>query len=300
MIPKRICQILIFLLGFICLSCFAVENNNQTNNSQTNNNQTNSTQTNNNNPQDDDETYYGDEDQQAESTVTMPDPYEKFNRVMFAFNEVLDKYFMRPISNVYNKIMPAPLNICIDNVFTNFGDVPDVAQDLLQANFYQATADAWRLGLNSTIGIAGLFDVADKMGLPDNDQDFGLTLAKWGLTKVNYLVVPFAGPSSDRDVLGYPADWFTSVYPYIGDVRLRNSLIVLRYVDLRAKYMRFQKTFDEMALTDPYILMRNLYAQRRDYEIKRNNKLNDPYSAEQETAQVNAAAEGEDEYYLDE
>ena len=106
------------------------------------------------------------------------DPDETFNRPMFVFNDWLDKLILKPIAILYTKITPKPLSKGISNVYNNIDTVPTVINDVLQGNFYQAVNDSWRLAINTTIGVVGLFDVASSMGLePNNKQDFGLTLA---------------------------------------------------------------------------------------------------------------------------
>lgn len=207
------------------------------------------------------------------------DPLIKYNRFMFEVNEKLDKYIMKPAAELYNKIMPRPLNTGLDNVFHNFQAPKIIVNDALQANFYQATQDCWRLVLNTTVGVGGLFDVGDTLGLQYKPNDFGLTLAKWGYENSSFFVLPGLGPSTIRDTLTLPAEYVTTPQSYIDDVALRNSLRAVEILDKRAQLLRFQGVYDQMAL-DPYVFQRNAYLQRRSYLMERNKELDNPYTTQ--------------------
>lgn len=209
--------------------------------------------------------------------VTQKDPYERFNRVMFRFNDALDQFILKPVANVYNAILPKPITKGIGNIFANIDTIPTVFNDVLQANIYQATSDAWRLVINSTVGILGFFDVAAQIGLEPNKEDFGLTLAQWGYKDSNYLVVPFLGPSTPRDALGWPVDYYAfSIYPYIHPKIRRYELYALGVVSRRADLLRYQNVMEQLSV-DKYVFLRNAYMQRRAYLIQRNKELGDPY-----------------------
>jgi len=233
--------------------------------------------------------------QPEQPIIPLEDPYIKYNKSAFNFNTKMDEYIMRPVAGFYNDVMPRPLNLGFDNFFRNLGNVSDVVNDVLQANFYQASSDTWRLGVNSTAGIGGLFDVGTRIGLYDNPENFGLTLAKWGWVNSNYFIVPFMGPATVRDAVSLPVDYMISPYPYITTRFIPWGLVILRFIDKRAQLLHFQKVYDEMAL-DPYELMKSLYYQKRNYEIQRNNELSDPYTPKEEKK----LESDEDDYYLDE
>jgi|GEM_PF-564215 phospholipid-binding lipoprotein MlaA len=274
------------------------------------NNQTEKTDTQNN-----------DSDLTLQETSSPKDPLEPINRFIFGFNEQFDKLIFKPVAELYNKIVPRPMNIALDDFFNNLAEMPVIINDLLQANFYQATSDGWRLAINSTVGIGGIFDFASDAGLEKNDQGFGLTLAKWGYVQSNYFVVPFIGPSTIRDTISIPVYYYTTVFPLIDNVPVRNTMLGLRYVDLRARLLRFQSVYDQIAI-DPYVFMRSAYLQRRAYQIKRVSELDNPYtnalggmeqeeketSAEETTTTTASATEStaessttdnEEDYYLD-
>lgn len=214
---------------------------------------------------------------EAETTQINKDPFEKINRLMFHFNDIVDKSIVKPVALFYNKIVPKPLAKGVTNFFNNLDNVPTVANDVLQLNLYQAASDTWRLALNSTIGILGFFDVAKPMGLEPNVEDFGLTLAQWGYKNSTYIVLPFFGPSTIRDGLGIPVDYYLlSVYPHIENARNRYRLYALGVVDRRAQLLTFENVMEQAAL-DKYVFMRDAYMQRRKYLIQRNTELGNPY-----------------------
>ena len=131
------------------------------------------------------------------------DPFESMNRKIFAFNVVVDGLTVRPLAIVYTTLTPQFFRTGMSNALSNVQQVPTIANNLLQGNLGSALRNMWRLILNSSIGVGGLFDVATKMGLPVNHQDFGLTLAKWGAPKSPYLMLPLIGPSTFREAFAY-------------------------------------------------------------------------------------------------
>ncbi len=204
------------------------------------------------------------------------DPYEPFNRVMFTFNDWIDKLILKPVASVYNAVLPKPVTKSLSNFYSNIDNVPTIINDVLQFNFYQATSDSWRLLINSTVGIVGLFDVASHIGLEPNTEDFGLTLARWGYEKSNYLVLPFLGPLTVRDAIAWPINYqYMTIYPYINPVSTRYVLYGTGIVVRRAELLRYQDVFQQATL-DKYVFLRNAYMQRRAYLIERNKQLGDP------------------------
>ena len=137
---------------------------------------------------------------------TEGDPFESYNRAMFSFNEGLDEYLLRPVAEGYDAVMPKPVKTGISNFFSNIGDLFVILNDLLQFKFKQAIEDTSRFIFNSTIGLYGLIDVATPMGLPKHDEDFGQTLATWGVGDGPYIVLPFFGPRTMRGTAGFVAE----------------------------------------------------------------------------------------------
>jgi len=196
------------------------------------------------------------------------DPYEKINRKIFSFNDTLDTYFLVPVSQTYNKIMPKPLARGIHRFFNHLNLFPTVANDILQGNVYQATSDSWRFFVNTTAGLVGFYDVATEIGLEPNSQDFGLTLASWGYTDSSYLVLPFLGPSTVRDAFGLGVDaYLFNFYNYIDDTRTFYTLYALNIIDKRAYLLRYQDLYNQIAL-DRYTFIRDSYLNQRNNVIR--------------------------------
>ena len=191
------------------------------------------------------------------------DPFESFNRASYAFNHELDRFVLKPVSTVYDTVTPAPVKNGLLNVFANMGEVPIMANDLLQAHPIYALSDAWRFFINSTVGLGGIFDVASHMKLHRRYNDFGLTLAKWGVKHSPYLVIPFVGSSTFRDGLGLLVNLrYLTLWPLIEPTALRNSLFALDIISLRATLLDAENLMDQAAL-DPYVFIRSVYLQKR-------------------------------------
>lgn len=195
------------------------------------------------------------------------DPLEPLNRKIFCFNMALDRAIFRPVARAYDKVVPPPLACGIGNFFDNIDDITNIANEILQFKFYDAWSDVWRVGFNSTVGLFGFFDVATCAGLPKHHQDFGLTLARYGFVCSTYLMVPFFGPTTIRDSIGWFVDWnYLSIWPYIEPKSLRYGLYGLRLVHKRAMLLPADKLIDEAV--DPYIFVRDAYLQKRECDIK--------------------------------
>lgn len=211
---------------------------------------------------------------QAETpTAESSDGLSGYNRVVFRFNDFLDRNILKPVAELYNKLVPPPLHKGISNFFSNIDNIPTLVNDVLQLKIAQAANDAWRLTINSTVGIVGLIDVGSRMGLKAHHEDFGLTLARWGYKNSNYFVVPFFGPGTIRDIMGWPIDYFFfSVYPYISNDVVRYSIYGLGVVDRRSNLLQYNEVFEQVAV-DRYAFMRDAYLQHRKYQIDENAGL---------------------------
>lgn len=194
------------------------------------------------------------------------DPYEGFNRAMFSVNEVVDHYAARPVAQVYDHAVPLPVKAGVGNVFANAGDLWIGVNNALQGKFGDAGVDVSRLLINSTVGIFGLFDVASEMGLEKHEEDFGQTLAVWGVGDGGYLFWPVIGPRTLRDTAGWGADIYADPVGYTRAVSVRNSLNALRFVDIRASLLPADKVVEEAAM-DKYSYIRDAYLQRRRSQI---------------------------------
>jgi phospholipid-binding lipoprotein MlaA len=192
------------------------------------------------------------------------DTFEGFNRNMFYLNDRLDHYALRPVAVAYTKIMPNPLERGIGNFFSNLDEITNVVNDLLQGKFKQAGHDGGRFLINSTIGMAGIFDVAKRAGISKSDgEDFGQTMAVWGVAEGPYLMLPLMGPSTMRDAPSKFVDSLTNPFSYTDDVRTRNAA---RAVDLLTTRVSLLGV-DELASGDRYLFVRDVYLQRTRYLV---------------------------------
>lgn len=204
------------------------------------------------------------------ATVTHPtpqDPWESYNRSMYAFNDTVDKAVLKPIATGYDKLMPDPAQTCIHNIFNNVGDVWSAVNSFLQGRGVDFINTLGRVLFNSTMGLGGCIDVASMNGSKRIVNDFGVTLGVWGLDAGPYVVLPFLGSSTLRDssaLAGTLATGFSPMTPVmqIDDVPVRNSILGLYIVDTRANLLEADKLVDDIAL-DRYSFIRDAYLQRR-------------------------------------
>lgn len=198
------------------------------------------------------------EQSQQALTINKTDPYENFNRKVFVFNNAVDNYVAEPISNAYKWITPQFMQTGVFNFFNNLKNVNVVINDVLQAKFTQGAEDTGRFAINSTLGLAGLFDIAKQVGLEQNEEDFDQTLAVWGVPQGSYLVLPFLGPSTARGIPGAVFDTAANPASYVGmPVQLVSML------NTRASAEGALKFIDEAAL-DPYVFTRESFLQWRN------------------------------------
>lgn len=189
------------------------------------------------------------------------DPLESVNRPIYKFNEVSDRYVLKPVAKGYDYVTPRFVKKGVSNFFNNIDDIFTAANGLLQGKPKQAGADTARVLLNSTLGLAGLFDVASSVGLDRHDEDFGQTLGYWGLGSGPYLMLPLLGPTTLRDASRYPIDFYASPTGQIESTRVRNSLRALSIVDKRTRLFRFDALIEDAL--DPYAFVRDAYLQQR-------------------------------------
>ncbi|MDR0378649.1 MAG: VacJ family lipoprotein [Candidatus Accumulibacter sp.] len=189
------------------------------------------------------------------------DPFEGFNRVMFSVNEGLD-VVAKPVAEGYDAIVPGPVRTGIGNFFGNIADLWIALNNLLQGKITDGTSDVARVLVNSTLGIAGLFDVASDLGLEKHAEDFGQTLGKWGVAEGPYLYWPIIGPRNVRDTFGFAVDTSVDPVTHLRPVDTRNTLIGVRFIDLRASLLPTDKVI-EAAAFDKYSYIRNAYFQMR-------------------------------------
>ncbi len=200
------------------------------------------------------------------------DPIEGFNRVMFEFNDALDRVLLKPLAKGYRAVMPAPVDKGITNFFSNLDDVGSAINNLLQFKLKRSASDVGRIAVNSTVGILGFIDVASNMNLEKTGEDFGQTLGVWGVGPGPYIVLPLFGPSGGRDAIGRVADWITDPVTHVNPVEVKNSLIFIRTVDRRADLLGASRVVEEAAL-DKYEFMRDAYIQKRESDVSDGNLM---------------------------
>ncbi|MGI9229290.1 MAG: MlaA family lipoprotein [Gammaproteobacteria bacterium] len=197
------------------------------------------------------------------------DPYEKTNRSIYNFNDTLDRNIMRPVAEGYRKITPEPVRDSVTNFFDNLKYLNVMLNSFLQGKFNNGVSDTVRFVVNSTVGIGGLFDMATPVGLEEHQEDFGQTLAVWGVGQGAYLNLPFAGPNTSGNVPDYGSSYVTNPLSYVGGLFLF-PVALLNAVNSRANLLDASEFVDEAAL-DPYTFTREAYLQHRAFLIHDGN-----------------------------
>ena len=200
------------------------------------------------------------------------DPLAPFNERMFWFNLKLDHYILRPVAQGYAAIAPTPVRESVGRFFSNVNFIPRFANNLFQLRFPEAGGEVARFGINSTLGVAGFFDVADRwFGLKQHPNDFGLTLGYYGAPQGAYIVWPFLGPSTVRDTIGYAADgamwplpyfvpWYVSMAAGAG----KNAMEMINY---RSLHLNLFEDVDRYAI-DLYGAVQDGFLQRRAADLR--------------------------------
>lgn len=199
------------------------------------------------------------------------DPWENWNRKVHAFNMGVDKWTLRPVAKAYQFVMPKPLDKGVTNFFRNIGELPTSFNALLQGKPKSVGNALARFFINTTIGFFGLFDIAKEVGLERNPEDFGQTLATWGVPSGNYLVLPFIGPATPRSTSGLLVGGYTNPQNYLENRDLIYSLWALRVIDARADLL----DLEQLISGDSYVFMRTAYWQHRQYLIHDGNIADD-------------------------
>ena len=198
-----------------------------------------------------------------------PDPHQRLNRVIYGINDIGDKLILKPLSDVYVAIVPKPIRTGLGNAFDNLGYLNVILNDFLQGKVDQGLSDTGRMAVNTTVGVAGIFDVATKWGMPEHENDFGITLARWGVKDSGpYLVLPLYGPSTLRDVPGRGVSMVTNPLFWTSiPLAVSIPLDAASTAETRARLDDLIKFRDQAAI-DPYIFMRDGYLQRRRMQVE--------------------------------
>ena len=191
------------------------------------------------------------------------DPFEDFNRKTFNFNERIDEKVLKPIAKTYSKLPPNVKN-GVSNFFNNLEDVETSINQFLQGKPKKSLNDITRFFINSTIGLGGFIDVASKIGLERNEEDFGQTLAVWGVGQGPYIMLPGLGPSTLRDTLSRPISSFSSVTFHMTDTDVNITLKVIDAIETREKLL----DIESLLTGDKYAFVKDAYIQTINYETK--------------------------------
>lgn len=194
------------------------------------------------------------------------DPLEPMNRKVTAFNDLADDLVLRPVAIIYGQVLPTPVRKGIGNFFSNQSDVMSFFNSLLQLKLDAASKNAMRVAINTTIGLGGVIDWATEFRIDKHKEDFGQTMAFWGVSSGPYVVLPFFGPSTVRDSVGLAVDTKTDVNQQLKDIGARNTMTILRLTDKRERFLSLSDAVKQASL-DPYTFTRDAYLQKRLNDI---------------------------------
>ena len=192
------------------------------------------------------------------------DPFEEINRATLKVNKTLDKALATPVASFYKKITPDIVELGIYNSISNIDDISISLNNILQGKLKEGFSDIARFTINSTLGLAGIIDVATKMGFDKHDEDFGQTLAVWGVPHGPYIMLPGLGPSSLRDTVAMIPDAFLSPSIIIEHEPTIYSLKFLDLIDTRARYLGLES----ITIGDEYLFIKDAYYQNREYDSR--------------------------------
>jgi phospholipid-binding lipoprotein MlaA len=208
------------------------------------------------------------------------DPWERFNRSSFAFNDRLDRAVAKPVAKAYKKVTPRVIRTGVSNFVSNLGSITTIVNDVFQGKVRDAGRDTGRFLLNSTIGLGGLFDPASAAGIERGNEDFGQTLGKWGVKSGPYLMLPILGPTTVRDGLARIPDQFTDPVMYLEDDSTRYIINGIEFVDLRAGLLDLDAQLERSY--DRYAFVRNAWLQRREFLVTDGNVEDQSLELEQD------------------
>ncbi len=190
------------------------------------------------------------------------DPFERWNRQVFAFNEGLDEHVMKPLATGYRNVVPELARTGIGNVFDNVTDAWSAVNNFLQFKLEAGLGDTMRVMVNTLFGVGGLFDVAGDLGMPHYHEDLGQTLGRWGVPSGPYIVWPVLGPSALRESVALPLDRYAMPAAWIDADGVQLGLSALQIVHVRAGLLGASRLVDDIAL-DKYSFIRDGWLQRR-------------------------------------
>jgi phospholipid-binding lipoprotein MlaA len=199
---------------------------------------------------------------EAPAAALAPDPWEPFNRAVFRFNQDLDAGVLYPWADAYVTLVPKLARTGVHNFFNNFQDLWSGINNLLQGKLERSIAMTFRFAWNTVFGWGGLIDMATEFGIERTPEDFGQTLAVWGVPSGNFLMLPLFGPSTVRDAAALPLDIAATPAYAINQGSFRPVVTIVEIVDARAQLLGADKLLDTIAL-DKYSFVRDAFLQRR-------------------------------------
>jgi phospholipid-binding lipoprotein MlaA len=209
------------------------------------------------------------------------DPWADWNKNTQAFNDSFDKRILKPVAKGYLHVTNSAVDDGVTHFFSNINDIGVTINDILQFKLLQGGMDISRFIINTTLGVAGIFDWASKFDLPKHNEDFGQTLGYWGVPSGPYLVLPFLGSSTPRDTVGLVGDalmdpiTYVSIFGgFVGTAASAGST-ALDVTDYRAGIMTNEKVVNEASNGDRYNFSKNAYFQHREYLISDGNIATD-------------------------
>ena len=194
---------------------------------------------------------------------TEVDPFQEINQKTHNFNLVLDEQLATPVARIYKKVTPDLVEKSITNFTHNIEDLSIAINNILQGKINNGISDLLRFTINSSLGVLGFFDVASNLGFEKHDEDFGQTLATWGMGAGPYIVLPGLGPSNLRDTLSMLPDAFLTPLYVIDHDRTSYSLTAIDIVETRARYLGLES----VVIGDDYLFYRDAYLQSREFDI---------------------------------
>ena len=195
-----------------------------------------------------------------------PDPLQPFNRAMFTFNDAVDRVFFRPLAVGYRAVLPQPVRNGVNNFFNNLRAPTTLLNDILQGKPKRAQETINRFLVNSTIGLLGFVDIATRLGFPEHQEDYGQTLAVWGIPAGPYIVLPLLGPSTLRDAVGkVPEFYIADPLWEPDDTAVTIARFSVRAVDIRSRLLDLDRVIKMQV--DPYLFFRETYLQNRQRAI---------------------------------
>jgi phospholipid-binding lipoprotein MlaA len=216
------------------------------------------------------------------SSAGVYDPFEGVNRGIYAFNETVDKAAIEPVARGYKAIAPEPVRDGVSNFLVNLRQPIVFTNSVLQGNINASGETFGRFLINSTVGIAGLFDVASTLGVAEHDEDFGQTLGVWGVEPGPYIMLPLLGPSNLRDTVGIgtdrlfdPLTWTEFESDPDLDVKIAVGRTVVGAIDTRSRLIEQIETLREQP--EPYVALRRNYSSGREAAIRNGQTEADPY-----------------------